>query len=62
MFPAVEDLRWPVAALRNIHGSLPALADELAHLRVKTGTFCVYTPDPAHPTDPVKHRPTPFTV
>ena len=38
------------AALRNIRGSLAALADELA-LRLKTGTFCVYTPDPAHPPD-----------
>jgi hypothetical protein len=37
------------AALRNIHSSLPALADELA-LRLTTGRFCVYTPDPAHPT------------
>jgi tetratricopeptide (TPR) repeat protein len=37
------------AALRRIRRSLPALADELA-LRLKTGTFCVYTPDPAHPT------------
>ena len=38
------------AALRNIRRSLPALADELGR-RVTTGTFCVYTPDPAHPTD-----------
>ena len=38
------------AALRKIRRSLPALADELA-LRLTTGTFCVYTPDPAHPTD-----------
>jgi tetratricopeptide (TPR) repeat protein len=38
------------AALRKIRRSLPALADELA-LRLKTGTFCVYTPDPAHPTN-----------
>jgi hypothetical protein len=38
------------AALRRIRRSLPALADELA-LRLRTGTFCVYTPDPAHPTD-----------
>jgi len=38
------------AALRNIRRSLPALADELA-LRLTTGTFCGYTPDPAHPTD-----------
>ena len=38
------------AALRNIRRSLPALANELA-LRLTTGTFCVYTPDPAHPTD-----------
>ncbi len=38
------------AALRNIRRSLPVLADELA-LRLTTGTFCVYTPDPAHPTD-----------
>jgi tetratricopeptide (TPR) repeat protein len=38
------------AALRKIGRSLPALADELA-LRLRTGTFCVYTPDPAHPTD-----------
>jgi tetratricopeptide (TPR) repeat protein len=38
------------AALRKIRRSLPALADELS-LRLKTGTFCVYTPDPAHPTD-----------
>ena len=37
------------AALRNIRRSLPALANELA-LRLTTGTFCVYTPDPAHPT------------
>ncbi len=38
------------AALRSIRRSLPALADDLA-LRLTTGTFCVYTPDPAHPTD-----------
>ncbi len=38
------------AALRNIRRILPALADELA-LRLTTGTFCGYTPDPAHPTD-----------
>jgi tetratricopeptide (TPR) repeat protein len=38
------------AAIRNIRRSLPALADELA-LRLTTGTFCVYTADPAHPTD-----------
>jgi tetratricopeptide (TPR) repeat protein len=38
------------AALRKIRRSLPALADDLA-LRLKTGTFCVYTPDPAHPTN-----------
>ena len=52
---AVERARSTVthgitAALRNIHRSLPALADELA-LRLTTGTFCVYTPDLAHPTD-----------
>jgi tetratricopeptide (TPR) repeat protein/nucleoside-triphosphatase THEP1 len=52
---AVERARSTVthgikAALRSIHRSLPALADELAR-RVTTGTFCVYTPDPAHPTD-----------
>jgi hypothetical protein len=29
---------------------LPALADEL-RLRIKTGVYCVYLPDPAHPTD-----------
>jgi tetratricopeptide (TPR) repeat protein len=38
------------AALRKIRRSLPALADELA-LRLRTGTFCVYTPDRTHPTD-----------
>ena len=38
------------AALRRFRRSLPALADELA-LRLTTGTFCVYRPDPAHPTD-----------
>jgi tetratricopeptide (TPR) repeat protein/nucleoside-triphosphatase THEP1 len=38
------------AALRSIRRSLPALADDLA-LRLTTGTFCVYKPDPAHPTD-----------
>lgn len=38
------------AALRGIRRSLPALADDLA-LRLTTGTFCVYTPDPNHPTD-----------
>jgi class 3 adenylate cyclase len=37
-------------ALKRIHGSLPALADEL-RLRVKTGMYCVYVPDPVHPTD-----------
>jgi hypothetical protein len=37
------------AALRSIHRSLLALVDEPA-LRLTTGTFCVNTPDPAHPT------------
>ena len=52
---AVERARSTVthgikAALRSLRRKLPALADELAR-RLTTGTFCVYTPDPAHPTD-----------
>jgi tetratricopeptide (TPR) repeat protein len=52
---AVERARSTVthgikAALRSLRPKLPALADELGR-RVTTGTFCVYTPDPAHPTD-----------
>ena len=52
---AVERARSTVthgikAALRSLRRKLPALADELGR-RVTTGTFCVYTPDPAHPTD-----------
>jgi non-specific serine/threonine protein kinase len=52
---AVERARSTVThgiktALRSLRRSLPALADELAR-RVTTGTFCVYKPDPAHPTD-----------
>jgi class 3 adenylate cyclase/tetratricopeptide (TPR) repeat protein len=36
------------AAIKKIHQRSPSLADRLAR-RVKTGTFCVYEPDPAHP-------------
>jgi hypothetical protein len=60
---AVERARSTVthgikAALRNIHRSLPALADEPA-LRLTTGTFCVYTPDPGSPDRlaSVEHHP-----
>jgi hypothetical protein len=38
------------AALRNIRHGLPTFGAELA-LRLKTGTFCVYLPDPIHLTD-----------
>ena len=38
------------AALKRVRGVLPVLADEL-RLRIKTGVYCVYVPDPAHPTD-----------
>ena len=38
------------AALKRVRGVLPMLADEL-RLRIKTGVYCVYVPDPAHPTD-----------
>jgi class 3 adenylate cyclase len=37
-------------ALKRIRTPLPSLADEL-RLRVKTGVYCVYIPDPVHPTD-----------
>src|SRR5262245_3455465 len=37
-------------ALKRIRSGLPALADEL-RLRIKTGMYCVYLPDPAHPTE-----------
>jgi class 3 adenylate cyclase len=36
-------------ALKRIRTTLPSLADEL-RLRVKTGLYCVYIPDPVHPT------------
>ncbi len=36
-------------ALKRAHTVLPALADEL-RLRIKTGVFCAYVPDPARPT------------
>jgi len=36
------------AALRKIGEGIPPLGDHLAR-RIKTGTFCVYTPDPSHP-------------
>jgi non-specific serine/threonine protein kinase len=36
--------------LRKLRSRLPVLADDLA-LRIKTGTFCVYTPDPMRSTD-----------
>lgn len=36
-------------ALKRANTVLPALADEL-RLRIKTGVFCVYVPDPPHPT------------
>ena len=35
-------------AIKKIGERHPSLADRLAR-RVKTGTFCVYEPDPAHP-------------
>lgn len=38
------------AALQRVRGVFPVLADEL-RLRIKTGVYCVYVPDPAHPTD-----------
>jgi len=52
---AAERARCTVAqairvALKRIHGGLPALADEL-RLRIKTGMYCVYVPDPVHPTE-----------
>jgi class 3 adenylate cyclase len=52
---AAERARCTVAqgirvALKRIHSGLPALAGEL-RLRVKTGMYCVYVPDPVHPTD-----------
>ena len=37
-------------ALRRIREGLPTLADEL-ELRIGTGTYCLYTPDPVHPVD-----------
>lgn len=36
-------------ALKRVRKVLPALADELG-LRIKTGVYCVYIPDPANPT------------
>jgi len=36
------------SAIKKIHQRSSSLADRLAR-RVKTGTFCVYEPDPAHP-------------
>ena len=52
---ATERARSTVAqairvALKRIHGGMPALADEL-RLRIKTGMYCVYVPDPVHPTE-----------
>lgn len=38
------------AAVRRIRPRLPALADELQR-HIKTGTYCAYAPDPAHPID-----------
>jgi non-specific serine/threonine protein kinase len=38
------------AAIKKIGEHHPALADHLAN-RVKTGTFCVYSPDPARPIE-----------
>jgi class 3 adenylate cyclase len=35
-------------ALKRVRGELPELADEL-RLRIKTGVYCVYIPDPTHP-------------
>ena len=37
-------------ALKRIRNALPALANELT-FRIKTGVYCVYVPDPAHPLD-----------
>jgi hypothetical protein len=37
-------------ALRRIRQRLPALADDLER-HIKTGTYCAYAPDPAHPID-----------
>src|SRR5262249_24147892 len=37
-------------ASKRIRATLPALADEL-RLRIKTGVYCIYVPDPARPTD-----------
>jgi hypothetical protein len=37
-------------ALQHIRPALPALADEL-RLRIRTGSYCVYIPDAAHPTE-----------
>jgi hypothetical protein len=37
-------------ALRRLRQVQPALADELG-LRIKTGVYCVYVPDPVHPTE-----------
>jgi hypothetical protein len=36
------------AAIKRISGLHPGLGRHLG-MSVKTGTFCVYTPDPAHP-------------
>ena len=52
---AAERARCTVAqgirvALKRIHRGLPALAGEL-RLRIKTGMYCSYVPDQAHPTD-----------
>jgi class 3 adenylate cyclase len=52
---AAERARSTVAqairlALKRIRSGLPMLADELG-LRIKTGVYCVYLPDSAHPTD-----------
>jgi class 3 adenylate cyclase len=52
---AAERARCTVAqairvALKRIHGGVPALGDEL-RLRIITGMYCVYVPDPVHPTD-----------
>jgi len=38
------------AAIRRIRPRLPALADQLQR-HIKTGTYCAYAPDPAHPID-----------
>lgn len=36
------------STLRKLRDGAPTLADQLAP-HIKTGAFCVYTPDPAHP-------------